>query len=57
VAIEEKFALLKIALCRALASTIDSSVWRWVAWSATWAGRSPAAGFAFEVPMGLPNSG
>jgi hypothetical protein len=28
VAMLEKLALLKIALCRALALTIDSSVWR-----------------------------
>jgi hypothetical protein len=41
---EEKLALLKMALCRAPALTIDSSVRLW------------AAGFAFDVAMGLPNS-
>jgi hypothetical protein len=45
VAMLEKLALLKIALCRALALTIDSSVWRWA-----------AASFVFEIPMGFPNS-
>jgi hypothetical protein len=57
VAMLEKLALLKMALCRALALTIDSSVWRWAALSAI-CGAGPAlAGVVFEIPMGLPNSG
>jgi hypothetical protein len=56
VAMLEKLALLKIALCRALALTIDSSVWRWVALSEICGAGLAMAGFVFEIPMGLPNS-
>jgi hypothetical protein len=47
---------LKIALCRAPALTIDSSVWRCAALSEAWASRFAAACSESEMEMAYPNS-
>jgi len=52
----EKLALLKIALCSALALTIDSFVCPGVPSSGTRAIRFFAPVFVFEMAMGSPDS-
>jgi len=51
VAMLEKLALLKIALCRAPASTIDSSVWPGTAKPAARARRASSLVSVFEIEM------
>jgi hypothetical protein len=55
VAMLEKLALLKMALCRAPALTIDSSVWAWAV-AAPWASRPLSRVSVFEIEMEFPNS-
>jgi hypothetical protein len=52
VAMLEKLALLKMALCSAPASTVDSSVWPWASASAARTGGASLPVFVFEIEIG-----
>jgi len=56
VAMLEKFALLKMALCSALALTMDSSVWPSTVEVAAGPGRGSVEEAAGDLVIGFPDS-